>query len=126
MARENGTLTLGELEARVLEQLWEDRPLTTPEVFALVGEPRGLAYTTILTVLQRLSRKGLVMRAGAGRSHRYTPALSRGEFLSRRGEGLASELVRLGESGIAAFLAEAERLDPKVIESIRKQLEAQE
>jgi predicted transcriptional regulator len=126
VAHETVGSTLGELEARVLEELWKGTPLTTPEVFLQVGQPRGLAYTTILTVLQRLSRKGLVSRSDAGRSHRYVPALSRQEFLSRRGEGLASELVRLGESGIAAFLAEAERLDPKVIDSIRKQLENSE
>ena len=52
----------GELEAAVLEALWAGEELSTPAVHERVGVPRGLAYTTILTVLQRLRKKGLVKR----------------------------------------------------------------
>jgi predicted transcriptional regulator len=116
--------TLGDLEAAVLEALWEHGELSTPDVYEAVGVPRGLAYTTILTVLQRLARKQLVTRRGGGRSHRYAPALTREAFQERRAESLAGLLVDIGSDGVGAFLAEAERLDPDVVAALRRRLRA--
>ena len=114
--------SVGELEASVLAALWDGGELATPEVFNPVGRPRGLAYTTILTVLQRLYHKGLVSRRSAGKAHVYAPAMSREQFSGRRGESLAGALVKLGEAGLAAFLAEADRLDPAFLAQLRSQL----
>ncbi len=114
--------TVGELEGAVLEALWEEGELSTPAVHEKVGSPRTLAYTTILTVLQRLLKKGLVTRREAGRAHLYSAALSREEFERLRGAALAATLTQLGESGMVAFLAEAERLDPGAFEALRAKL----
>ncbi|MBN9492603.1 BlaI/MecI/CopY family transcriptional regulator [bacterium] len=114
--------SLGELEAFVLSALWEKGQLSTPEVVNQVGAPRGLAYTTILTVLQRLHRKGLVTRHAAGKSHAYAPALSREQFAERRAEVLAAAMVKLGSAGLSAFLSEADRLDPQFMAQLRAQL----
>jgi len=114
--------TLGELEAAVLAVLWEHGELSTPGVHEIVGVPRGLAYTTILTVLQRLTKKRLVTRRGGGRSHLYAPALTREAFQDRRAESLAGLLVEIGADGVGAFLAEAERLDPDVVALLRRRL----
>lgn len=113
---------LGDLEGPILEALWEEGELSTPAVHALVGEPRALAYTTVLTVLQRLHKKGLVERRGGGRSHLYHAAVSREDFAKRRAESLAGSLMALGETGMAAFLAEAERLDPGALDRLRARL----
>jgi predicted transcriptional regulator len=112
----------GELEAAVLDALWTAHELATPAVHERVGAPRGLAYTTILTVLQRLHKKGLVARREDGRSHVYSPALSREDFARRRGHDLASALTGLGHAGLAAFLAEAERIEPGTLDALRRQL----
>jgi len=106
----------------VLTALWDNGELPTPEVFNRVGRPRGLAYTTILTVLQRLYRKGLVLRRSEGKAHVYSPAMSREQFSERRGEFLAGALVKLGEAGLSAFLAEADRLDPAFLAQLRSHL----
>lgn len=107
----------------MLAVLWERGELATPDVFNQVGKPRGLAYTTILTVLQRLYRKGLVSRRGEGKAHVYSPAISREQFSERRGEIMASAMVGLGRAGLSAFLAEAKRLDPAFVASLRTQLQ---
>jgi predicted transcriptional regulator len=114
--------SVGELEASVLAALWDGGELATPDVFSRVGGPRGLAYTTILTVLQRLYRKGLVSRRGAGKAHVYSAALSREQFSERRGEFLAGAMVGLGTAGLSAFLAEARRLDPEFMDKLRTQV----
>lgn len=121
--RENPSL--GELEAAVLESLWDHGELSTPAVYELIGEPRGLAYTTVLTVLQRLTKKGLVRPSAGGRSHIYAPTLSREEFAIRRAESLAGVLVEIGTSGVGAFVAEARRLNPELIEALRQRLETE-
>lgn len=118
----NDGAPLGELEGAVLDALWEGGALATPAVHEKVGLPRKLAYTTILTVLQRLHKKGLAGRREEGRSHVYFPALSREEFARKRGEGLATSLASLGDAGMAAFLAEAERIDPAAFKSLRAKL----
>ena len=114
----------GDLEAAVLDALWEHGELSTPATHELVGIPRGLAYTTILTILQRLTKKRLLVRRGGGRSHIYTPALTREEFAERRGEFLAAALVDVGSAGVGAFLSEMQRLDPRTVAEFRKQLGA--
>lgn len=113
----------GSLETEVLEALWEFGPLSTPEVHTQVGRPRRLAYTTILTVLHRLTKKGLVTRHGAGRSHIYGAAVSRRDYAEAQARQIAVTLVELGEVGVAAFLAEAGRLDAEVMRKFRQQLE---
>ena len=115
--------SVGELEAAVLEALWSADALATPEVYQRVGLPRGLAYTTILTVLQRLHRKGLVTRQEQGKAHVYSPAITHAQFAERRGQVLAGALVELGSAGVSAFLNEAGRLDPEVVNLIRRHLD---
>ena len=118
----NETMSLGELEGPVLEELWKQGEMSTPAVYEAIGKPRGLAYTTILTVLQWLNKKGLANRRADGRGHIYSPAVSREEFSRLRGRALAVSLGPLGEAGIAGFLSEVERADPEMIELLKTKL----
>lgn len=82
---------LGDLERALMEQLWDSatqRPegATVREVLEALPAERGLAYTTVMTVLDRLSKKGLVTRERDGRAWRYTPAGTR--------ESLTAETMR--------------------------------
>ncbi|MFD9593805.1 BlaI/MecI/CopY family transcriptional regulator [Kitasatospora sp. NPDC059973] len=64
----------GELEAEVLAALWAARePLTPQDVQTALG--RGLARTTVATILARLYDKGTVERTRAGRAYAYTPTV---------------------------------------------------
>jgi predicted transcriptional regulator len=74
--------TLGELERAVMEILWSaPAPVTAREVQDSLGT-RDLATTTVLTVLGRLERKGLVTRARAGRAHHYRSVASREDHVA--------------------------------------------
>jgi predicted transcriptional regulator len=77
---------LGPLEERVLEALWERGTATVREL--LEGGYRDLAYTTVMTTLDRLFKKGLLTRDAEGRAFRYTPRVSR-EELHREAAGEA-------------------------------------
>jgi BlaI family transcriptional regulator, penicillinase repressor len=77
----------GALERAVLGVLWDAAgPLAARDVLAGLarrdGEPRELAVTTVLTVLDRLGRKGLVRRERSGRAHLYQAAVSREDYVA--------------------------------------------
>jgi predicted transcriptional regulator len=70
---------LGVLETKVLEALWgQDSALTVRQVHQAFPE---LAYTTLMTTLDRLYRKGVLLRSRCGRAFAYEPRCSRDELL---------------------------------------------
>jgi len=82
---------LGVLERTVMETVWARGESSVREVSDSIGRP--LAYTTIMTTLDRLFRKGLLRRRLSGRAFLYTAQMSRAEWERRRaGEILASFL----------------------------------
>lgn len=69
---------LGDLEHAVMDVLWA-RPAPTPvrDVHEELARGREIAYTTVMTVLDRLAKKGVVDRQLDGRAWLYRPARSR-------------------------------------------------
>ena len=77
-----GRQAMGPLEAKVLDLLWsQDRAVTVRRVHLAFPE---LAYTTLMTTLDRLYRKGILVRRLRGRAFAYEPRCSRDELLSKR------------------------------------------
>lgn len=69
---------LGELERRVMEQLWKaSEPQTVRHVHAALSAHRDLAYNTVMTVLRRLADKDPVVQHRGDRAHRYVPVHGR-------------------------------------------------
>lgn len=94
-------LPMGELEARVLEVLWDSEEWLTPgSVHAVLTRDRELAYTTALTILVRLWKKGLLERRREGRAYAYRPVRAREEHVAAR----MSELLTSAKDRPAALL----------------------
>lgn len=69
---------LGELEHAVMDVLWSrDAPTSVRDVHEQLAEDREIAYTTVMTVLDRLAKKGIVARTLEGRAWLYLPASGR-------------------------------------------------
>ena len=74
---------LGELEREVMDHLWAaEESQTVRQVHEALCERRELAYTTVMTVLQRLARKDLVEQIRDDRAHRYAPTSGRDELVA--------------------------------------------
>ncbi|MGB0969507.1 MAG: BlaI/MecI/CopY family transcriptional regulator [Mycobacterium sp.] len=74
---------LGELERSVMDLLWSaGEPQTVRQVHEGLSVHRDLAYTTIMTVLQRLAKKDLVVQHRDDRAHRYAPTHGRDELVA--------------------------------------------
>lgn len=69
---------LGPLEQRLLEALWARGTATVREL--LQEQHEDLAYTTLMTTLDRLYKKNLLTRVAEGRAFRYTPRFTRQEM----------------------------------------------
>ena len=69
---------LGALERKMLEEVWSRGNVTVRELVEAGG--MRLAYTTIMTTLDRLFKKGLLQRSAEGKAFRYFPSCSREEF----------------------------------------------
>jgi predicted transcriptional regulator len=94
-----GGSMLGPLETRLLELLWaRTRPATVRDIRRALPE---LAYTTIMTTLDRLYRKGLLQREKDGRAFAYAPRYTRGELLSELISGHIADLLGAAEGGSA-------------------------
>lgn len=94
MARPAGS-TLGELERAAMEVLWDgpDGGLLVREVLERLAG-RALAYTTVMTVMTRLTEKGFLARTRDGRAWRYVPTESRGQVTARAMRGPLDDLDR--------------------------------
>lgn len=83
---------LGEREREVLEVLWTLGGATVQEM-ARNLEAR-LAYTTVMTVLDRLYKKGLLLREKCERAFLYRPAISQSELEQRRASAMVAGFLR--------------------------------
>ncbi len=75
---------LGDLESAIMTVLWDnDEPVKVREVLDSLDTGKQLAYTTVMTVLDNLYRKGWVERELDGKAYLYQPALSRQDAAAR-------------------------------------------
>jgi predicted transcriptional regulator len=92
-----GAAVLGPLETRLLELLWSRRePANAGQIQR--SHP-ALAYTTIMTTLDRLYRKGLLLRTKEGRAFVYATRYTRAELLSEMISGHVAELLGAADEG---------------------------
>jgi predicted transcriptional regulator len=112
--------SLGELEARVLQLVWDAQPCTERQVWDLVQQERTAARTTVLKTIQRLEAKGLLVREqkegpilwrAAVDQRRALPELV-GRFVDGVLGGSASPLV--------AYLAGQKQLTAKDVAALKK------
>lgn len=93
---------LGELERAVMEVVWgASSPLLVRDILDELNKNRDLAYTTVMTVTDRLAKKGLLRRGRDGRAWRYVAASTREEMTA---DTLRNTLDDLGDGQRQAVL----------------------
>jgi len=111
---------LGELEARVMARIWARRgTVTVRDIVADLQAERPVAYTTVMTVMDNLRKKGWLRRQADGRAYRYEAAVSGEEYsagvmrqaLADSGDRAGTLMHFIGELSAeeASALAEAYR-----------------
>lgn len=93
------------LELECLKVLWSAGEGNVQQVRDALAGARPLAYTTVMTVLDRLVKRGIAARGKAGRSYVYTPLISRDEVRRLAVRDLVNTLFDGSEAALVAFLA---------------------
>ena len=93
---------------------------TARQIADRLAARRPLAYTTVLTVLHRLERKGLVRRLREGRAHRYAPVASREAYVTQL---MVEALGGVSDPG-AVLVRFAEAVSSEEAEVLRRALQA--
>jgi predicted transcriptional regulator len=104
---------LGGLEQKIMEVLWASPiPLKPSEVLAKVNN--GHAYTTIMTVLKRMTDKKLIKRELRGNTYQYQALQDKSTFAAQALEDLFARLFEsYGDSVIPAFKKSAKKYQHK-------------
>lgn len=114
---------LGDLERDVMEAVWVRGEASVRLVLNALNQASGRerAYTTVMTVLTNLHRKGLVERKRHGRGYLYSPAMSREEYARARArQGVEALLHDYGDAALVSFAREVDRLDPDRRRALRR------
>ena len=112
---------LGQLEAVVMGRLWAaERPLSVRDVVEDLRQDRNLAYTTVMTVLDNLRRKGMVSRTKDGRAYRYRPVQTREEHTA----ALMEQVLASSDNRQATLLHFAEQISAEELVQLREALNA--
>ncbi len=108
-----------------MKVVWSQSPITAREVCDRMTGREERAYTTIMTTMDRLHRKGLLEREKDGLAWRYTPALSQPEFEKALADALAADILQShGETALAAFVDAAADVDESLLDRLTQLIAA--
>src|SRR3954454_4858793 len=100
----------GDLEASVMDVLWDaQRPMIVRDVVESMRPERGLAYNTVMTVMDNLHRKGWLDRSRDSRAWRYEPRLDRQADTAL----LMREALAVSDDRAGALAQFVEQIDPE-------------
>jgi predicted transcriptional regulator len=122
-ARAPAPPALYELETEVMEEVWRQGRTNVRSVMEVLNKKRrkDRAYTTYMTIMARLARKGLLEREREGRTDAYWPRLTREEFQRARAQQEVSTLVsEFGDVALVHFAKEMDKLDPARVKQLRR------
>jgi predicted transcriptional regulator len=112
----------GDLESVIMQMVWDQgRPVTVRELFDQLSEDRVIAYTTVMSTMDNLHRKGWLTRVKEGKAYRYTATASREEYSAR----LMREALAGGgdtEAVLSHFVAEIGGEESEVLRNVVRRL----
>ena len=117
---------LGDQQLDVLRFVTDNAPITVGEMAKVYGTPKGLARTTILTVMERLRTKGYLTRKKVEGVFQYSPRIQHDDLL----KGLVGEFVQRSLGGslspFVTYLADSGKLNDREISELRRMVESLE
>jgi predicted transcriptional regulator len=115
---------LGELEKAVMDLIWEQKqPVTVRFVYENLSKKRKIAYTTVMTIIGRLTEKGLLKKREEGKAYIYLAAYSKDKFLIKITRQIIQNFVsNFGETAVAHFTQEIEKIPEKKRNKLAKML----
>lgn len=111
-------------ELEILELLWEHGPATVRQVLELLRARRPRAYTSVMSLMNIMADKGLVVREPHGRAFLYRPARPREKTLGRVVRDVLDRVFKGSADKLVAHVLDASRPSPEELEQIRRAIDA--
>ncbi len=112
----------GELEAVLMHRIWDHGgTLTVRDLFEELRAERNIAYTTVMSTMDNLHRKGWLARERDGKAYRYTPVASREEYSARL---MREAMAEAGdtEAVLSHFVAQMDGTESAALRSVLAKL----
>ncbi len=121
-----GRHTLGDLQHAIMRVLWDRKEATSTEVHAALLAERGLAPTTIATMLRKMEDKGVVTHRSEGRLFVYRATVSEDEVRRSMVGEIVDRLFAGDPAALVSHLVAENELDPHDLAQLREALAERE
>ncbi len=112
---------LGELESQVMDVVWKGGEIKGREVYEEIKKTRDIALTTVLTVLERLTEKGLVEKVKESATYTFKPTCTKDEFAGSVSRQVLRGVMELWSgSAVASFVDILAEKDPDELERLSR------
>lgn len=117
---------LGDLQLAIMRILWSGGEASVAEVHEALEPDRGLALTTIATMLAKMEKKGVVEHRAEGRRFIYRPTVSEGQVRRSMVADLTSQLFRGDVFALVNHLLSEHEIDTRELDRLRGLIAARE
>ncbi len=115
--------TLTEAELRLMDVLWKKETATVNDVVAALPGTAPLAYSTVLTTLRILERKGYVSHEKEGRAYVYQPVVGREEARKSVVRYMMSRFFNNSPEALMLNIVENEAVDGDVLDRLKRMMD---
>jgi len=125
-AEETESHHLGDLQLAIMRILWSQGEASVADVHEALEPERGLALTTIATMLAKMEKKGVVDHRAEGRRFIYRPTVSEGQVRRSMVTDLTSQLFRGDVFALVNHLLSEHEIDARELDQLRGLIAAKE
>lgn len=108
---------LTKAEEEIMQELWELDKGFVRDIIDRLPEPKP-AYNTVSTIVRILETKGFVKHESFGKSHRYSPVITKEEYRKLVADKLLNNYFENSASSMLSFFLEKKKLDVKELDEI--------
>jgi BlaI family transcriptional regulator, penicillinase repressor len=117
---------LGDLQLAIMRVLWGRGEASVAEVHEILEAERGLALTTIATMLAKMEKKGVVGHRALGRRFFYRPLVDEGQVRRSMVSELTSQLFRGDVTALVNHLISEHEIDPGELAQLKALIAARQ
>lgn len=112
MNKSESTQILGSLEKEVMDVIWQaERTVKVQDVVNALSKKKTVAYTTVMTVMSRLTDKGVLKRKESGKAYLYLPKQSKEKFITQISRRFIRSFINsFGDAAVANFTEELSKI----------------
>ncbi|MCS7186197.1 MAG: BlaI/MecI/CopY family transcriptional regulator [Armatimonadetes bacterium] len=111
---------VGRMEAEILRFVTEHHPVTVREVAEYFAQTKGYARTTVLTVMERLRKKGYLKRKKVGNTYQYSPSQPKTALFQSLVRDFVQSVLGGSIAPFVAYLSQEAKLSDEELRELRQ------